>query len=283
MTRRWRNSGRVSIWGAAVFGVFLLAANFAAAQTPSPALLVLEKSDNSQAIVDPANLQIVARVPAGPDPHEIVASADGKLAYISNYGGSDSALNTISVIDLAARRTLPPINLGALREPRERRKLQTDPRSLEEGGQPHLSYLPLIRQAVAPADYEFLAKRASREVQRRVHRERAGVALAYLAAVREDFERLLRMARVIAVLSPEVAAVQEFERLRLTVKFAWRYHMLRWKLLAGLAPTAQLDRLSDLVSGLSVRMEAAMKELGERAAVAVELASSMNRRGLDVV
>jgi len=30
------------------------------------------------AIVDPASLQVVARVPAGPDPHEIVASADGK-------------------------------------------------------------------------------------------------------------------------------------------------------------------------------------------------------------
>jgi len=93
----------------------LLGGSFAAAQTPSPTLLVLEKSDNSLAIVDPANLQIVARVPAGPDPHEIVASADGKLAYISNYGGSDSALNTISVIDLATRKVLPPINLGALR------------------------------------------------------------------------------------------------------------------------------------------------------------------------
>jgi len=109
------NSGRTSIWGAAVLGVLLLGANFAAAQTPSPALLVLEKSDNSLAIVDPVNLQIVARVPAGPDPHEIVASADGKLAYISNYGGSDSALNTITVIDLATRKALSPINLGALR------------------------------------------------------------------------------------------------------------------------------------------------------------------------
>src|SRR5437667_2789591 len=115
MMCRWRNSRRTSIWGAPVLGVLLLGANFAAAQTPSPALLVLEKSDNSLAIVDPANLQIVARVPAGPDPHEIVASADGKLAYISNYGGSDSALNTISVIDLATRKALPPMNLAALR------------------------------------------------------------------------------------------------------------------------------------------------------------------------
>ncbi len=114
MMKRWMNSRRTSIWGAAMLGVLLLVANFAVAQTPSPALLVLEKSDNSLAIVDPATLQIVARVPAGPDPHEIVASADGKLAYISNYGGSDSALNTISVIDLATGKALTPINLGAL-------------------------------------------------------------------------------------------------------------------------------------------------------------------------
>ena len=88
-----KNSGRRSIWGTGVLGVFLMAASFTAAQTPSPALLVLEKSDNTLAIVDPANLQTVARVPAGPDPHEIVASPDGKLAYISNYGGSDSTLH----------------------------------------------------------------------------------------------------------------------------------------------------------------------------------------------
>ena len=107
-------SARSSIWRTAVLGVLLLGANFTAAQTPSPALLVLEKSDNSLAIVDPANLRIVARVPAGPDPHEIVTSADGQVAYISNYGGSDSVLNTISVVDLAAQKTLPPIHLGAL-------------------------------------------------------------------------------------------------------------------------------------------------------------------------
>jgi YVTN family beta-propeller protein len=115
MTRRDRNSGPTLILRAAMFGASLLTANFTAAQTPSPVLLVLEKSDNMLAIVDPASLQIVARVPAGPDPHEIVTSEDGKLAYISNYGGADSALNTISVVDLVARKALPPINLGALR------------------------------------------------------------------------------------------------------------------------------------------------------------------------
>jgi hypothetical protein len=170
----------------------------------------------------------------------------------------------------------------ALWQPRERGKLHPDPRSLEEHGERHVTYLPQILQALAPADFAFLSKRASREVQRRVRRERRSVALAYLASLRGDFQSLLRMARVIAVLSPEVAAVQEFERLRLTAKFAWQYQMIRWRLSAGLAPMAQLDGLSALVGGLSVRMDAAMKELGERAAIAAELASSMNRRGLDI-
>jgi YVTN family beta-propeller protein len=98
---------------------WLIVATFIAtttvAQTASPTLLVLAKSDNTVALVDPATLQILARVSAGPDPHEIIASDDGKLAFISNYGGPDSALNTISVVDLVARKALSPINLGALR------------------------------------------------------------------------------------------------------------------------------------------------------------------------
>jgi len=85
------------------------------AQVPSPALLVLEKSDDSLAIVDPASLKVVGRVPAGKDPHEVTASADGKLAYVSNYGGSQSVLKTISVVDLTAPKALAPIDLGPLR------------------------------------------------------------------------------------------------------------------------------------------------------------------------
>ncbi|MGO8674912.1 MAG: YncE family protein [Limisphaerales bacterium] len=82
-----------------------------AANTPSPALLVLNKGNNSLAIVDPAAMKVVARVPAGQDPHEVVAS--GGLAFISNYGGN----NTLSVVDLEAQKPLSPVNLGALRSP----------------------------------------------------------------------------------------------------------------------------------------------------------------------
>jgi hypothetical protein len=171
----------------------------------------------------------------------------------------------------------------ALWKPREQKNPESDPRWLEERDQHHTNYLPQIRQALGAADYDFLCKRASRAMQRRVRLERRNVALAYLDALRGDFESLLKLARVVAVLSPEVAVAHEFERFRLTAEFAWRCQTIRWRLLTGLTPLAQLAGLSDLVSGLSVRLEQAMKELGERAAVAAELASSMNRRGMDTV
>ena len=108
---------RSSMQIALQLGAMLLVAMHVAAQTPSPALLVLEKSDNTLAVVDPAKLQVVARVSAGEDPHEVIASDDGKLAYISNYGGEGSTLNTISVVDLVAQKALHPIDLGALHSP----------------------------------------------------------------------------------------------------------------------------------------------------------------------
>ncbi len=90
----------------------------AAAQTPSPALLVLEKDDRSLAIVDPDSLKIVGRVEAGEDPHEVVASDDGRFAYISNYGafGANPG-HTLSVVDLMSQNRMPSVELGALRAP----------------------------------------------------------------------------------------------------------------------------------------------------------------------
>ncbi len=97
--------------------VWLALAAMALAQTRSPALLVLEKSDKSLAIVDPTTLKITARIPAGEDPHEIVASEDGKFAYISNYGALQNPQHTLTAVDLTVQKPLPIIDLGSLRAP----------------------------------------------------------------------------------------------------------------------------------------------------------------------
>lgn len=91
-------------------------ATLAGAQpTPKTALLALSKQDHTLAIIDPADLRVVATVPVGDDPHEVIASADGKTAYVSNYGFG--AFHTLSVIDLVGQKRLDSIDLGALRGP----------------------------------------------------------------------------------------------------------------------------------------------------------------------
>lgn len=100
-------------------GVSCLCAGFVlpllAQTTPKTALLVLSKRDRTLAIVDPASLKVVAKVPVLEDPHEVIASADGKTAYVSDYGGG--RYHTLSVIDLVAQKALPPIDLGPLNGP----------------------------------------------------------------------------------------------------------------------------------------------------------------------
>jgi DNA-binding beta-propeller fold protein YncE len=98
-----------------LLGTLLAGGVLRAESTPSKALLVLAKTDNTLAIVNPATLKVVAKAPSGPDPHEVVASTDGKFAYISNYGGG--AYNTLTVIDLVEQRALPVVDLGPLRGP----------------------------------------------------------------------------------------------------------------------------------------------------------------------
>ncbi|MGC2832598.1 MAG: hypothetical protein WB994_23405 [Candidatus Acidiferrum sp.] len=86
-----------------------------AADMPSPALLVLAKSDHALFIVNPSTLTVIGQVPSGPDPHEVIADDDGRIAYISNYGGG--SYNTITPVDLVEEKALPVIDLGPLRGP----------------------------------------------------------------------------------------------------------------------------------------------------------------------
>lgn len=85
------------------------AANECAAQpTPARALVALSKSDHVLEIIDPVGLKILAKVPVGSDPHEVAASADGKTAYVTIYGGG--SLHELNVIDLVGQKALPSID-----------------------------------------------------------------------------------------------------------------------------------------------------------------------------
>lgn len=168
--------------------------------------------------------------------------------------------------------------IGVLRAPERRGNSEADFSLSEESGRRHVTFLPQVRQAMAAEDFAFLSSQGSRELTQRVRKERQRIALAYLSCLRGDFLRLWRLARVIASLSPQVGVAQELARLRLGLVFSLRYEMVRVKFLIGFSPVPELGSLSEVVSRLAIKLETAMKDLGERAALAAKLASSLDGR-----
>jgi YVTN family beta-propeller protein len=81
-------------------------------------LLVANKGDNSLGIIDPIAGRQVAEVPeGGVTGHEIIASRDGKMAYVPIYGNSGVGQpgtdgNNLVVIDIAARKVVGNIDFG---------------------------------------------------------------------------------------------------------------------------------------------------------------------------
>ena len=75
-------------------------------------LLVLNKSEDTLAFVDPVKLELLGIVPTGRAPHELAVDAASATAYVANYGTQAEPGHTISVVDLAARRLAGLIELG---------------------------------------------------------------------------------------------------------------------------------------------------------------------------
>ena len=99
--------------------ILLLSAVLLSAQAPT--LLVLQKGGSSLGFYT-ASGEYLATVPVGPHPHEMVLSRDGRYLYCTDNGTMvieqpGQGNNTVSVVDLAARRNAGAISLGNYRRP----------------------------------------------------------------------------------------------------------------------------------------------------------------------
>ena len=110
-------------------------------------------------------------------------------------------------------------------------------------------------------------------------KERRRIALDYLAALRTDFEKLVHFAQFVSALSPELDVAHELQGLRLRSEFWFRYQLIRLRLAWDIRPLEAISGLSDLISGWTVRMEEAVSELGERAALLGEFTLPYNGGG----
>lgn len=95
----------------------LTVAGTAAAQVPglSGTLIVTNKTPSTATIIDVATGQALATLPTGNNPHEVVLSANGRTAVITDYGTGASP--TLTVIDVPAKRVVRTISLGQYTAP----------------------------------------------------------------------------------------------------------------------------------------------------------------------
>lgn len=122
-TARWRSLGnRLAAISQGLFKAGLVMGvlsatmlDCAAQATPPRVLLAISKVDHTLALVDPATLKVMARLPVGPDPHEVIASPDGQRAYVSNPGYG--SFHEVNVLDLPGQKALPSIDTTPLLGP----------------------------------------------------------------------------------------------------------------------------------------------------------------------
>ena len=99
-----------------IAAAFLAAVVFAFPAAAQHRLLVLNKNDHTMSVIDPVAMKVTGTVPVGRGPHEVVTSADGKIAYVANYGDQQPN-NSISIVDVANMKELKKVDLGALARP----------------------------------------------------------------------------------------------------------------------------------------------------------------------
>jgi hypothetical protein len=184
--------------------------------------------------------------------------------------------STYFILGVVAALGLAGLLAWALRSASHRR-LRERGMAVLDAAPRHFYNLPQIRQAMDAADLEYARSAGGPAMLSRLQRERRRVVLLFLAAVRRDFEQSLRLARIVAVLSPVVSGSQEYERLRLSIIFSVRYQLVKIFLLMGSLEMPQITTLGQMAASLAIQIEQEMAGLGERAALAAELALHSDR------
>lgn len=127
----------------------------------------------------------------------------------------------------------------------------------------HCTHLPHILRALQPEDTDFLQADGKARLMRAVRQRRRQIALQYLDQLQEEFEMLLEISRALAVMAPEVIAMQEMERWKLSAEFALNCTLSRIRIRLGLRPMVGFDLLSEMATGMARDLEATTTRIME--------------------
>jgi hypothetical protein len=129
----------------------------------------------------------------------------------------------------------------------------------------HTSHLFPVLQALRPEDAQFLSALGRPELAAHLVQQRKRVALMYLQALQKEFDCLLAASKTLAVMSPHLVPMEEFERLKLSIRFALLCRYMKMRLRFGLSSQGGFDMLSAMAVRISIALESATAASAERA------------------
>jgi hypothetical protein len=129
----------------------------------------------------------------------------------------------------------------------------------------HYARLPQILQALQEEDTEYLRQRGHAVLVNHVRRERKQIVIRYLDYLEEEFRVLIEASRILAKLAPQLTTLRELDRLKKNLQFAWCCKYLRLRLRLGMQPWDAFNTISDMAGAMTLQLEAAMAQLGEKA------------------
>jgi hypothetical protein len=127
----------------------------------------------------------------------------------------------------------------------------------------HCKHFPQIHSVLRAEDGEFIRRRAPRHLANRWRRDRREILRLYIQGLAEDFRGLEQLARLIALLSPDIQRKQEWEWLWLGLQFRLLYRITLLRFGLRRLPPGQLVRLTELLASLSLALESSIERLTE--------------------
>jgi len=143
----------------------------------------------------------------------------------------------------------------------------------------HCARIPHILRALQPEDTEFLQEKGTSALMHSLRQQRRKIALHYLDQLQEEFELLLEISRALAVMAPELVAIEEMERWKLSALFALNCAVLRFRLRFGLRPFEGFASLSTMATQMVRHLEAVTSKIAETTVQGSDLPANPDKEG----
>lgn len=125
----------------------------------------------------------------------------------------------------------------------------------------HCKRFPQMQNVFNSGDQAFIAQRAPDKVAKKWRAERREITQLYIRGLREDFQHLEKLARLLAALSPTTRRNQEWEWLRLSLEFRLLYVATQLRFAIKFQTAGELVRLAEMLTALRLTLESTLNDL----------------------